>query len=47
MSLIDNDMAVTVLISSQFFELYCVQNLDIFCSLQSAYMYTDNILESH
>jgi len=40
-------MAVTVLISSQYFELFCVQNLDILCSLQSAYVYTDTILESH
>jgi len=47
MSLIDNIMSVTVFISSQYFELFCVQNLHILCSLQSAYLYTDTILESH
>jgi len=45
--LLDHVMAVTVLISSQYFELFCVQNLHILCSLQSAYLCADIILESH
>jgi hypothetical protein len=46
-SLIDHVMAVTVLISSQYFELFCVQNFHILCSLRSAYLCTDIILQSH
>jgi len=40
-------MAVKFLISSQYFKLFCVQNLHILCSLQSAYLYTDTTLQSH
>jgi hypothetical protein len=40
-------MTVTILISFQYFEFFCVQNLHILCSLQIAYLFTEFILESH
>ena len=40
-------MNVTVLISFQYFELFCVQNLHTLCSFQIAYLCTSNILENH